>query len=279
MSKEFIFIYKYICFVLAFQLIPNQLLYQQKRYRGKINIKKPKIYFKKRVLNELLTPFFINPNKDKTLDQFCKNATTKKIERSLGIYDTIIAREVRNWFDNSKMIAVLHVNSIMELDVFDIRVALFKENMHYKRYGSRIVHNAIKNSPYESLAPLISNFTGFVFSSEINIPTVNKIIKKSKKMYILGKQWRNDGRMILLTNLISFLGGVLEGQVLKYDDFFKFGEMDITTAQSNLVQVLQNAGGVNLTRQLTHHQSTLLTRLKQIGTNETTSDDKKSVPV
>ncbi|XP_043794957.1 39S ribosomal protein L10, mitochondrial [Apis laboriosa] len=242
----------------AFQLIPNQLLYQQKRYRGKINIRKPKISFKKRVLNELLTPFFINPNKDKTLDQLCKNAT-KKIEHSLGIYDTIIAREVRNWFDNSKMIAVLHVNSIMELDVFDIKVALFKENMHYKRYGSHIVHNAIKNSPYENLAPLISNFTAFVFSSEIKVPIVNKIIKKSKKMYILG--------------------GVLEGQVLKYDDFLKFGEMDITMAQSNLVQVLQNAGGVNLTRQLTHHQSTLLTRLKQIGTNETTSDDKKSVPV
>lgn len=68
---------------------------------------------------------------------------------------------------------------------------------------------------------------------------------------------------------------MLEGQVLNYDDFLKFGEMDITTAQSNLVQVLQNAGGVNLTRQLTHHQSTLLTRLKQIGTNETTSNDKK----
>lgn len=275
MAKEFIFIYKYICFFLVFQLTPNQLLYQQKRYRGKINLRKPKIYFKKRVLNELLTPFFINPNKDKTLEQFCENSKTEEIEQRLGIYDTIIAREVRNWFDNSKMTVILHVNSIMELDVFDIKVALFKENMHYKRYGPHIIHNMIKNSPYESLVPLISNYTAFVFSSEIKVPTVHKIIKKSKKMYILGKQWRKDGKMILLTNLISFLGGVLEGQVFKYDDFLKFGEMNITMAQSNLVQILQNAGGVNLTRQLTYHQSTLLTRLKQIGTNETTSDDKK----
>lgn len=86
------------------------------------------------------------------------------------------------------------------------------------------------------------------------------------------KRWQND---FINKFDFFFLGGVLEGQVLKYDDFLKFGEMDITTAQSNLVQVLQNAGGVNLTRQLTHHQSTLLTRLKQIGTNETTSNDKK----
>lgn len=239
----------------AFQLTPNQLLYQQKRYRGKINIRKPKIYFKKRVLNELLTPFFINPNKDKTLEQLCENTKTKEFENRLGPYDTIIAREVRNWFDNSKMIVILHVNSIMELDVFDVKVALFKENMHYKRYGAHIVSNMIKDSPYENLAPLISNYTAFVFSPEIKIAAVNKIFKKNKKMYILG--------------------GVLEGQILKYDDFLKFKDITITIAQSNLVQVLQNAGGVNLTRQLTHHQSTLLTRLKQIGTNETTSDDKK----
>lgn len=211
MEKKFIFIYKYICFVLAFQLTPNQLLYQQKRYRGKINIRKPKIYFKKRVLNELLTPFFINPNKDKTLEQLCENTKTKEFENRLGPYDTIIAREVRNWFDNSKMIVILHVNSIMELDVFDVKVALFKENMHYKRYGAHIVSNMIKDSPYESLAPLISNYTAFVFSPEIKIAAVNKIFKKNKKMYILGKQWRNDGKMIFL--FINKFGFFFRGSV------------------------------------------------------------------
>lgn len=67
----------------------------------------------------------------------------------------------------------------------------------------------------------------------------------------------------------------MEGQILNYDDFLKYGEMDIITAQLGLVQTLQNAGGLNLNRQLTHHQTTLVTRLEQIGTNETTSNDKK----
>lgn len=67
----------------------------------------------------------------------------------------------------------------------------------------------------------------------------------------------------------------MEGQVLNYDDFLKYGEMDIVTTQLGLVQTLQNAGGLNLNRQLTHHQTTLVTRLGQIGTNETTSNDKK----
>ena len=109
------------------------------------------------------------------------------------------------------MIVILHVNSIMELDVFDVKVALFKENMHYKRYGAHIVSNMIKDSPYENLAPLISNYTAFVFSPEIKIAAVNKIFKKNKKMYILGKQWRNDGKMIFL--FINKFGFFFRGSV------------------------------------------------------------------
>lgn len=56
--------------------------------------------------------------------------------------------------------------------------------------------------------------------------------------------------------------------------------MDLTTARVHLVQLLQNAGGNNLNQQLTHHQSILVDRLKQIGINETASDEnEKSVPV
>ncbi|XP_017888565.1 partitioning defective 3 homolog [Ceratina calcarata] len=239
----------------TFQLTPNQLLYQQKRYRGKINIRKPKIFFKKRVLNELLTPFFVNPNEGKTLEELCLNANVSKTEKELGPYDKIIAREARNWFDTSKMVACLHVNSMSGLDKFDVQVPLYRANMYYKYYNPYLVRYIIKDSPYEGLAPLVSDMTAFVFSPEINVTALQKIIKKCRKMYTLG--------------------GMLEGKVLKFDDFLRYGTMDITTAQSGLVQVLQSAGGVNLSQQLTHHQSTLVTRLKQIGTNEINPKDKQ----
>lgn len=238
----------------AFQLTPNQLLYQQKRYRGKINIRKPKIYFKKAVLNELLTPFFISPNKGKTLEELCLNNVVEE-ESTLGPYDQIIAREARNWFDSSKMVACLHVNSINQLDIFAVKVPLYRQNMHYKYYGPHIVHHIIKDSPYERLAPLVSKFTAFVFSPEINGKSLENILKKCNKMFILG--------------------GVLEGHVVNYDEFMMYSQMDMTTMQYGFVQLLQNAGGNNLNRQLTHHQSTLVTRLKQIGTNEATPDEKQ----
>lgn len=163
------------------------MLHQQKRYRGKINIRKPKIFYKKAVLNKLLTPFFINPNDGKTWEEFCAESITPKEEAPLGPYEQIIMREVRNWLDKSKMIVCLHVNSIKQLDMFDIEVALFKQNMRYKRYGNRIVQHAIKDSPFEAFAPLISNYTAFIFSPEIQTTAVEKILRKSKKLHIIGK--------------------------------------------------------------------------------------------
>lgn len=74
--------------------------------------------------------------------------------------------------------------------------------------------------------------------------------------------------------------GILEGHLLNKDDFLRYGKLDLTTSRVHLVQLLQNAAGNNLNQQLIHHQSTLVARLKQIGTNETPSDEnKESVPV
>ncbi|XP_076180533.1 large ribosomal subunit protein uL10m-like isoform X1 [Ptiloglossa arizonensis] len=245
----------------AFQLTPNQLMYQQKRYRGKINLKKPKVFYNRKVLNTLLTPFFEDPNKDKTLADLCFKHVFVEKKDELNPYEKIISKDVRNWFVNSKMVACLHVNSICANDLFDVRVPLKMANMYYKWYSPKIIRAAIKDSSYESLDPLIHTHTGYVFSPDINVITLQKIIKKSYKLYVLG--------------------GVIDGYVLKYDDFLKYGSMDILATQFGLVQILQNASGVNINRQLTHHQTTLVNRLKQIGTDETTSkkDEEQSVPV
>ncbi|XP_015428623.1 PREDICTED: 39S ribosomal protein L10, mitochondrial [Dufourea novaeangliae] len=235
----------------ALRLTPNQLLYQQKRFRGKINLKKPKVHYTRAVLNELLTPFFPNPLKDKPIYELCAESMVQK-EFPLGPYDKILIKDVRNWFDKSKMIACLHVNSIKCNDMFEVAVPLRRQNMYYKYYGPHIIKAAIAGTCYEGIGPLISKQTGYIFSPDINVLALEKILKKVPQLYTLG--------------------GVLDGYVFKYDDFLKYGQMDMVTAQLGLVQALQNAGGVNLNRQLTHHQTTLVTRLKQIGTNESVAD-------
>lgn len=244
----------------TFQLAPNQLLYQQKRFRGKINLKKPKIFFKKKVLNELLAPFFVDPNEDVTIKDLCAAAMAPKTYE-LHPYEKILAKEARNWFQKSRMVAFLHTNSMNSIDRFDVLVELRKQNMYYKTYNPKLIRAAMEDSRHmKKIDPIMSTHTAFIFSPDINVTALEKILKKCPKIFSLG--------------------GILEDEVMNRDDFLKYGQMDITTAQLGLVQVLQNAGGVHLNRQLTHHQTTLVSRLKQIGTNETDpNENEKSVPV
>ncbi|KAG5306302.1 PAR3L protein, partial [Acromyrmex insinuator] len=247
----------------TFQITPNTILYQQKRFRSKINIQKPKKpHYFRALVNEFLTPFYPIKNETKKLEELCYNARTakKKEEIEYNPYQRIIAREVRNWFDNSKMIAICHQNSMTSEDAFELAVPLKKLNMYYKRYSNTIMKLALTDSPYTATMPLYSSQFCIVFGSDTNVAGFEKIIKKFPQVILLA--------------------GILEGQVLDKKDFLKYGKMDLTSARVHLVQVLQSAGGNNLNQQLTHHQSTLVARLKQIGTDKTTSDEnKESVPV
>lgn len=76
---------------------------------------------------------------------------------------------------------------------------------------------------------------------------------------------------------IRILAGILDSTLLNVNDFLKYGEMDITEARGGLVQALQTGAGGNLCRQLTHHQSTFVSRLDQIRNNETETQDTDNI--
>ncbi|XP_072756229.1 large ribosomal subunit protein uL10m-like isoform X2 [Anoplolepis gracilipes] len=241
------------------------ILYQQKRFRGKINIQKPrKPFYFRGLVNEFLEPFYPARNRNKELEELCHKAINAVKKKELGKkynpYQRIIAREVRNSFDNSKLVAICHQNSMTMEEVFELRVALKKAKMYYKQYSKTIMKLALTDSPYTATLPLYDVSHGIVFGSDTNVTVLEKIIKKFPQVFLLA--------------------GILEGQLLSCDDFLRYGKMDLTTSRMHLVQLLQNAGGNNLNQQLTYHQSTLVARLKQIGINETTSDEnEESVPV
>lgn len=252
------------CLKKAFQITPNAILYQQKRFRAKINIQKPRApHYQRALVNEFLKPFYPFPNEGKKLEELCKKAirtANKEKKEEYNPYQRIIAREVRNWFDNSKMVAICHENSMTAEDKFEFAVPLRRANMYYKRYSNKIMALALADSPYAATMPLYSSQFNVIFGSDTNVAAFEKIIKKFPQVILLA--------------------GILEGHVLNKEDFLRYGKMDLTSSRVYLVQVLQSAGGNNLNRQLTHHQSTLVARLKQIGTDEATSgENEESVPV
>lgn len=157
-------------------------------------------------------------------------------------YERIIAREVKNWFDHSQMVAVLHVNPISGEDFFKARVAFHKNGMQLKKYGSSVLKQAINDTPYEVLLSLQrckTACTAFAFCTEHNnVSTIMKILKKIPQMMLLC--------------------GIVENRLLSKNELVEYSKMpDISIARSQIVNVLNMAAG-QLVQNLESHQSNLV---------------------
>lgn len=182
--------------VSAFQIIPNIIHFQQKRFRGKINIQRPrKPHYFRGVINKFMMPFYPSPNKDKKLEELCHKAVnaanreklqTEK-ETTSNPYERIIARGVRDWFDKSKLVAICHRNSMTQEDIFELRVALKKGNMDYRQYSKTIMKLALNDSPYTATLPLYNARFGIVYGLDTNVTDFQKIMKKFPQVIFLGK--------------------------------------------------------------------------------------------
>ncbi|XP_066589190.1 large ribosomal subunit protein uL10m isoform X2 [Prorops nasuta] len=217
---------------------------QQKRFR-KLLVNKPNIsHYERRLVEEFVTPIYEHPNTNKPWKDLClKRGKNCKTEID-SPYERLIAKEVRNWFDTSRMIVILHKNDMnMEYEM-DIRIALKKYDMIMKHYNKRILHYAFEDSPYTTVTMLTNVNYAFIFSPTPNYINLKKVLKKFPKFVIMA--------------------GILEGRLLNLVELEKYGNMDIVSMRVQLVQCLQNAGGNHLNQQLSQHQTTLITRLKQI---------------
>ncbi|KAF7996661.1 hypothetical protein HCN44_002307 [Aphidius gifuensis] len=225
-------------------------MFEQKRFRTKINIQKPRIpHFTRRCMEEFVTPYYDPVRPILPVHDLCGNILEKKekLERKATIhqYEIIIGREVLNWFNNSKMVAFLHKNSMNTESEFEFNVALRRENMYLKYYGIKTMEAGLKGTKYENVLKLWGAPGNIVFSEQ---PKLDKLLKIMKK-----------------TPQVVLMAGILDGVLLNLNDFKKYGTMDLTTAQAGLVQTLRTAGGGDIHAKLNQHQMTFVNRLDQIG--------------
>lgn len=196
--------------------------------------------------------------------EFAAASSKKKIVLNENPYEEILAREVRNWFDHSKMVGIVHVNSINGEDSFKAAVAFHKSGMHYKKYGTNLLTRAIDGTNYECLLPLNNEnrsfSTGFIFCTENNnVSLMLKILKKIPQMHLLC--------------------GITEGRLLSKKEFEDFAKMpDIQIVRSQFTNVL-NLAGSQLVQQLQTHQSNLVNILdahvRENTKENATADDVK----
>ncbi|XP_039501837.1 39S ribosomal protein L10, mitochondrial [Drosophila santomea] len=223
------------------------------RFRGKINIQRPKAphYERARVV-AVTQPKYPELPKAKSCFKTRAERTQQQQENP---YNEIIAREVRNWLDHSRLVAFFHLNSITADDIFRVRVQLHKQNLHLKSYGSKIIEQAVKNTRYEAIVPLFHSNHCVVFSPDP---------QKSAAML----------RIVRRVPQMVLLGGIVEETILSRNQLVDYAQMPgLQAAQAQLVQTLNQAAG-HLIQQLQAHQNSFVRVLDVHAKNQ----DREGTP-
>ncbi|XP_017856989.1 PREDICTED: 39S ribosomal protein L10, mitochondrial [Drosophila arizonae] len=224
-------------------------LLQFMRFRGKINIQRPKQphYERARVV-AVTQPKYPEAPKALTCFQSRADRTGAQVENP---YNAIIAREVRNWLDHSKLVAIFHLNSITSDEIFRVRVQLYKQNLHLKAYGRKIIAQAVAGSQYEAILPLFHSNHCIVFSpDQQRVGALLRITRKVPQMVLLG--------------------GIVEQKLLSRNELVDFAQMPgLQAAQAQLVQTL-NMAASNVVQQLQAHQCNLIKVLDVHAKGDTT---------
>lgn len=236
------------------QLKRSSPLLQFQRYRGKINIQRPRQphYERARVI-AVTTPRYPEPPKTAT----CFEKRKRQVQENP--YNDIIAREVRNWLESSKMVAIFHLNSINSDDFFDARVMLHKQNMSLKMYGRKIVEKAVEGSRFEAILPLFDQQPCIVFSPEAKVAQLLKTTRKVPQMLLLA--------------------GIVDNTLLSRNEFMDYAKLPgLQAAQAELVHTL-NMGASTLVQNLEAHQNNFVNVLDvyaKSAESETSTDGEKS---
>lgn len=158
-----------------------------KRFRGKINIQKPrKPHFERQLLIDLSKPIYGTPKYKLPDAVLCDRGESKSAAAVDNPFERILANECLNWFNTSKMVVFVHLNSITMEDKTPIFAALAKNNMHMRRYGKKIVSMATHGTRYEAVNHLFTSHQEIIFGQPENAAKLFKILKKAPQLVVMG---------------------------------------------------------------------------------------------
>lgn len=159
-----------------------------KRFRGKINIQKPrKPHFERQLLIDLSKPIFGPPKHFLPEIVLCDAGSTRTKKEIDNPFERILAKECLDWFNTSKMVVFLHLNSITMEDKTPVYAALRKNNMYLRTYGKKIVGMATKGTRYEVVNQLFTSHQNIIFGQPENVGKLFKILKKAPQLVVMGK--------------------------------------------------------------------------------------------
>ncbi|KAL1497073.1 hypothetical protein ABEB36_008094 [Hypothenemus hampei] len=227
--------------------VPITPLIQIKRYRGKINITKPKPpHFEKAKYLALTKPWFLPQKKGKPLVELCDKdviPTYKKIKEERNIYQEIIAKELYERIYTSRFVAFCHLNPITYDTQYDVKVLCHKEGMSLQQFGKKTMELAVKGTPYETILDFYISRNVTIFSPEPKVKRLLQILKRFPQVVLLA--------------------GIYENKLLNKDELVNLSKIpNLQAAQSELVHTLSTVAS-QLVNNLNSHQTNLVSHLEQ----------------
>lgn len=162
---------------------------QAKRFRGKINIQKPKpSHYERQRFYALAKPWFISKYKGKTTVDLCRGFDEKIWGRNEeeNPLQRIIANELRDQFYKSRLIAFLHANTLSSDDFFNARVLYHRQNMKLEKIGRKTLEMAVEGTPFEAVLELFISRNMIVFSPEPEVQKLMRVTKRVPQLILLG---------------------------------------------------------------------------------------------
>lgn len=137
---------------------------------------------------EFTKPKFPSAYFNKPKIELCSNLQIRvKKEATENKFQQIIAKECLNWFNHSRLVAILHSNPIPSEDRFKAYVAFRKNNMHLKVYGKETLTMALTDTKYEPLLKHYVSHNMILFSPEPTIKPMLTVLKKFPQLILLCK--------------------------------------------------------------------------------------------
>ncbi|GJQ83535.1 hypothetical protein Trydic_g10887 [Trypoxylus dichotomus] len=213
---------------------------QVKRYRGKINIQKPKPpHYERAKYIALTKPFY----EKKRLDICDKNIDRWGRFKVENPYQRLLADELLDKLKSSRLVAFYHMNSMTGDEHNKANVLFHRQNMLYKNYGKETLKMAVQGTPYEVLGKWYSSHNMIVFSPDLKIRELLRVNKR-------------------LPTLI-LLAAIAENKFLNVDELQRLSFIpNLQAAQAQFVQTLNSVGN-QIVSQLTSHQNTMVSQLQE----------------
>lgn len=237
---------------------PNVISVRHRR----INVQKPrKPDHYRALINEITKPKYPWPKpSDMPWSERCpkplENQFSKIVEDNP--YQNILAREVRDLFEQSAMVAIFHKNPVKgEID-FKTMKTFKMAGMDHVVYGKSTLKLALEQTNYAVVLNLFQSHSSIVFSSTSQTQKLLRIIKKMPHLILLA--------CIVDGKLLS------KSQTVEYANL-----MDIDNARARLIGVISQMNN-RCVQTIGQTQLTMVRYLEQYGQSSVELNNEK-IPI